>query len=165
MDTGAALIVFGIAALIALPFFFLSLYKKKKDRKFLKDFKSLAEKEKIVISQKELWNNCYIIGIDNHSKKILYTNKRKDKAEEIIIDLNEVEKCRIANINRTLKNQYGNSNISDRLELIFTYRNSGVPEKVLEFYDSSEFMPSEKEISLIETWLNIVSTNLQNSKK
>lgn len=73
MDKGSAIIVLVIVALIALPFIFHSLYKKKKDMKFLRDFISLAEKEKIVISQKELWNNCYIIGIDNNSKKnIIY---------------------------------------------------------------------------------------------
>ena len=165
MDNGSAIIVLVIVALIALPFIFHSLYKKKKDMKFLRDFISLAEKEKIVISQKELWNNCYIIGIDNNSKKILYTNKRKEKVEEILIDLTEVENCRIANINRTLKGQSGNSNISDRLELIFTFRKSDIPEKSLEFYDSTEFMPTDKENSIIENWLHIINSNLISSKR
>lgn len=165
MDKGSAIIVLVIVALIALPFIFHNLYKKKKDLKFLKDFKSLAEKEKIVISQKELWANCYAIGIDNNSGKILYINKRKDKVEDILIDLSEVEKCRIANINRTLKNQDGKNNISDRLELIFTFRKSDIPEKVLEFYDSKDFMPTDKELSLIESWLQIVNSYLINSKK
>jgi hypothetical protein len=165
MDTGAALIVLGILAIIVLPFIIHSLYKKQKDVKFLKDFISLAEKEKIVISQKELWNNCYIIGIDNISKKLLYTNKRREIVEEILIELTEVDKCRIANINRTLKGQSGSSNISDRLELVFTFRNSDIPEKVLEFYDSKEFMPTDKENSIIENWLQIVNSNLISSKK
>lgn len=165
MDTGAALMVLGIVVILILPFIFHSLYKKRKDMKFLKGFISLAEKEKIVISQKELWNNCYIIGIDNNSKKILYTNKRKEIAEEILIDLNEVDKCRIANINRTLKGQTGNSSISDRLELVFTFRKSDIPEKSLEFYDSKEFMPSDKEYSIIENWLQIVNSNLISSRK
>jgi len=165
MDTGSAIIVLVIVALIALPFIFHNLYKKMKDMKFLKNFISLAEKEKIVISQKELWNNCYIIGIDKSSKKLLYTNKRKEIVEEILIDLSEVEKCRIANINRTLKGQSGSSNISDRLELVFTFRKSDIPEKSLEFYDSTEFMPTDKENSIIENWLQIVNSNLISSKK
>jgi hypothetical protein len=163
-DSGAAIIVLGIVALIALPFIFNNLYKKKRDLKFLKEFKSLAEKEKIVISQKELWNNCYAIGIDNNSRKILYINKRKDKVEDILIDLSEVEKCRIANINKTVKNQAGKSSISDRLELVFTFRKSDIPEKVLEFYDSKEFMPIDKDISIIENWLQVINSNLKNIK-
>jgi len=165
MDTGAALIILGIVAITVLPFIFHSLYKKLKDMKFLKDFISLAEKEKIVISQKELWNKYYIIGIDNNSKKVLYTNKRKEKAEEIIIDLTEVENCRIASVNKTLKGQSGNSNKSDRLELVFTFRKSDMPERNMEFYDSTEFMPTDKENSIIENWLNIINSNLISSRK
>ena len=165
MDTGAALIILGIVAITVLPFIFHSLYKKMKDMKFLKDFKSLAEKEKIVISQKELWNKCYIIGIDNNSKKILYINKRKEEVEEIVIDLAEVENCRIVSVNKTLKGQSGNSNKSDRLDLVFTFRKSGIPEKSLEFYDSTEFMPTDKENSIIENWLNIVNSNLLSSRE
>jgi hypothetical protein len=165
MDTGSALIILGIVAITVLPFIFHALFKKLKDMKFLKSFLSLAEKEKIVISQKELWNNCYIIGIDNNSKKILYTNKRKEKAEEILIDLAEVENCRIASFNKTLKGQSGNSNKSDRLDLVFTFRKSGIPEMSLEFYDSTEFMPTDKENSIIENWLNIVNSNLLSSRE
>lgn len=164
MDKGSAIIVLVIVALIALPFIFHNLYKKKKDMKFLRDFISLAEKEKIVISQKELWNNCYAIGIDNDSKKIIYAIKQKEKVEGTLIDLSEVEKCRIANINRTTKSQDGKNNISDRLELIFTFRKSDIPEMVLEFYDSKEFMSTDKELSLIENWLQIINTNLKSSK-
>jgi hypothetical protein len=165
MDTRATMIILVITVLIILPFIISSLYKKRKNMKFLKDFRNLAEKAKIVISQKELWDNSYIIGIDNNSKKVLYANKRKDKIEEILIDLNEVDKCRIANINRTLKGQSGINNVSDRLELVFTFRKSDIPEKSLEFYDSTEFMPTEKEISIIENWLKIVNSNLINNKK
>jgi len=165
MDKGATLIILGIVVIIVLPFIFHSLYKKLKDMKFLKYFTSLAEKEKIVISQKELWNKYYIIGIDNNSKKILYTNKRREKAEEILIDLAEVENCRIASVNKTLKGQSGNSSKSDRLELVFTFSKSGMPEQSLEFYDSTEFMPTDKENSIIENWMNIINSNLISSRK
>lgn len=164
MDKGSAIIVLVIVALIVLPFIFHNMYKKMKDMKFLRDFRNLAEKEKIVITQKELWNNCYAIGIDNDSKKIIYAIKQKEKVEGTLIDLSEVEKCRIANINRTTKSQDGKNNISDRLELIFTFRKSDIPEMVLEFYNSKEFMPTDKELSLIENWLQIINTNLKSSK-
>jgi hypothetical protein len=165
MDTGSAFIILGIVAIIVLPFIFHSLYKKRKDMKFMKNFISLAEKEKIAISQKELWNSCYIIGIDNDSKKLLYINKRKEGAQEILIDLTEVENCRIASVNKTLKGQSGNRNKSDRLDLVFTFRKSDIPEKSLEFYDSTEFMPTDKENSIIENWLNIINSNLPGSRK
>ena len=52
----------------------------------------------------------------------------------------------------------------DRLELVFTFRKSDLPEKVLEFYDSKEFMPTDKDHSLIENWLQIINSNLKSSK-
>jgi hypothetical protein len=163
MDRGAAVIVLVIITLIVLPFVFHSLKKKMKDMKFLKDFRQIAEKEKIAITQYQIWNQCYAIGIDESSKKILYVNKRQDNLDDILIDLSEVEKCRIANINRTIKNQDGKGNFSDRLELIFSFNGSGIPETALVFYDSKEFMPTENDHSLIENWLKIVDTSL-NSK-
>ena len=159
MDIFSAIIVFGIVAVIGLPFILYSLYKKQKNKEFLKDFMRIAENEKLTVSHKEIWANCYIIGIDNYAKKILYTNKRNGKQESTVIDLFQVEKCRIANINRTVKNLNGSSSPSDRLELVFTFKNS-TPEKVLEFYDSTEFMPSEKEITCIDNWSTIVNSNL-----
>jgi hypothetical protein len=164
-DAQSAIIVLGIIALIALPFFLNSFFKKSKELKFLKEFSNLAEKEKVVISQKELWRNCYAIGIDNNSRKILYMNKRKDNSENISIDLSEVEKCRIVNINKTVKNYDGRSNLSDRIELVFTLRKSDLPEKVLEFYDNAEFMPTENDQSHAENWLQIITSNLKSGKK
>jgi hypothetical protein len=164
MDTGAAIIVLGIVALLTLPFIFYKLYKKTKDMKFHKEFISIAERDKLIFSKKELWNNRYAIGIDNNSQKLLYANKQNGKIEGILIDLSDVEKCRIANLNRTFKNQSGKSNISDRLELIFTFRNQGLPEKALEFYDSTEFMPTEDDLSFIENWSQLVNATINTSR-
>jgi hypothetical protein len=163
-DTGAAIIVLAIVAIIALPFIFINLYKKQRDLNFIKEFSNMAEKENIVISKREILNNCYAIGIDNHSGKLLYINKRNDEAENVIIELSEVDKCRIANINKTFKTQDGKNNLSDRIELIFTFSRSDIPEKALEFYYSKEFMPTEKEQSHAENWLQIINSNLKVNK-
>lgn len=164
MDKGSTIIVLVIVAVIVLPFIFFSLYKKQKNMKFLKNFMSFAEQEKIIISHKELWNNNYIIGIDNKLKKIIYTNKQNEKEKRTIIDLSRVKECRIVNINRTVKAQDGKDNISDRLELNFTFYNNSTMEESLEFYNSKDFMPTADDHSQIENWLNIVNSNLKELK-
>lgn len=121
----------------------------------------VAEQQKIVISQKELWNNNYIIGIDNNLKKILYINKQNEKEKQSIIDLSRVKECRVVNINRTVKGQDGKENISDRLELNFTLYNNASGDETLVFYESKDFMPTEDDHSKIEKWLNIVNSNLK----
>jgi hypothetical protein len=163
-DTGAAIIVLAIIAIIALPFIFINLNRKQRDLKFIKEFNHMAEKEKILISKREILNNCYAIGIDNHSGKLLYINKRNGEAENVLIDLSEVDNCRIANINKTFKTQDGKNNLSDRIELIFTFIRSDIPEKALEFYYSKEFMPTEKEQYHAENWLQIINSNLKINK-
>lgn len=164
MDNGSTKIGLWIIALIVLPFIIYYLYKKMKEMKFRKGFLVLSEREKVIISQKDLWKNCYAIGIDTDSKKLLYFNKRKDKERGTLIDLSEVERCRIVNTDRTVKNKNGNNKPTNRLELVFTFNNSGIPEKVLEFYNNTEFMPTVDDFSLIENWLQIVNSNLKNGK-
>lgn len=161
MDTTAATIVFGIAALIISPFILYYLYKKREGNKFLKYFLKVAESEKVNISQKELWNNCYAIGIDIYSKKIIYIKRQKGKDERTLIDLSEVKECRIVNENRKGKTQYEKNNRSERLELVFTFHNSEIAEKALEFYESASFMPDSEDFSKIENWMNIVNLYLK----
>jgi hypothetical protein len=161
MDKQATIIMFGIIAAILLPFFIMYLIKKRKDIKFLKHFSDLAHNEKITISEKEFWDHTYAIAIDNTSKKILYTNRLKDGASGTIIDLTEVEKCRIISINKTQKSQNGKDPLADRLELVFTFRNTGKPEQSLEFYENPEFMPNAEEYAHAEKWNQIINSSLK----
>lgn len=162
MDNQSTVIGLGIIALTILPFIIFYFIKKMKQMKFMRDFIKLSESEKLSISQKDMWKNSYAIGIDTNSKKLFYFNKLKDKDRGTLIDLAEVERCRIVSIDRTVKNQNGYTGPSNRLELVFTYKNSSIPEKSLEFYDRAEFMPSADECSHIESWLNTVNSNLKN---
>jgi hypothetical protein len=163
MDKLSTIIVLGIIVAITLPFLIMSFIKKQKDIKFLKHFMSLAHKEKINISRREFWNHNYAIAIDNNSKKMIYANRLKDQASGTIIDLNGVENCRKVIVNKTQKNQNGNNPLSDRMELVFTFRNPELPEKVLEFYENSEFMPNSEECSHLENWHQIINSNLKQS--
>jgi hypothetical protein len=161
MDTQSAIIILGIVVAITLPFLIIYLNKKRKDIKFLKHFTSLAHKEKIFISEKEFWDHNYAIAIDNTSKKILYANRLKNGTSETIIDLAEVEKCRIVTINKTQKNQNGKNPLTDRLELVFTFRSAEKPEQILEFYENPEFMPNAEEYAHIEKWYQIINSSLK----
>lgn len=165
MDTHSTIIILGIIVAIAIPFLIISFIKKRKDTKFLKHFTALAHKEKIIISEREFWNHSYAIARDNSSKKILYANRLKDGASGTIIELAEVEKCRIVVINKSQKNQNGKNPLTDRLELVFTFRNTEKPEQVLEFYENPEFMPNAEECSHLEKWYQIINSKLNEIKK
>jgi hypothetical protein len=161
MDKASTLLVIGIIVLTALPFIIFDVFKKMKKKKFWKNYIYLSEKANLKFSQKEVWNNCYAIGIDSDSMKLFYFNKNDDKEDGTLIDLAEVEKCRIVNTDRHLKGMNINNNIANRLELVFTYHNSGIPEKGLEFYMNTEFMPTTDDFAQAENWLKIVNSYLK----
>jgi hypothetical protein len=162
MDKSSTIIALGLVVLTALPFILYNVYKKMRRKKFMKNFIQLSEKSKLTFSQKELWNNCYAIGLDSGSKKLLYFNNLEGNEEGILIDLSEVEKCRVATIDKHIKNQ-NNNNETNRLELVITYKNPKIPEKVLEFYKNAEFMPSVDEFAHAESWVNTITANLKTS--
>jgi hypothetical protein len=149
-----------MAALITLPVFFHYIYKKNKEKQFLRNFANLADKENLHISEKEMWKDNYLIGLDNKSNKILYINRIKHALTHHVIDLAQVENCRIGSANRNVKTVDGIKNITDRLDLIFTFRNSQVPEVKLEFYDSEVYMTIDGEHPLIEKWHRIINSGL-----
>jgi hypothetical protein len=155
----------GLIALVTLPVFLHYLYKKNKEMRFLKYFNNLAEREKLSISQKDMWKDNYLIGIDDSSNKVININMGKDKIQESVIDLSFVENCRIGNINRNVKTQDGLKNVTDRLELVFAHRVSEMSDTILEFYDSEIFMTSDGEFPLIEKWFRIINSKLNRLKK
>jgi hypothetical protein len=164
MDKEATIIILGIVAVITLPFLIFYVIKKRKEIKFLKHFKSLAQKEKLIISHKEFWDHSYAIAIDNKLKKLIYAKRMEGETAGTIIDLSEVEKCRIVRTNKTQPSLNGKDPLTDRLEMIFTFRNSEIPEKVLEFYENSDFMPNAADSFHIEKWFNIINSNLKDTK-
>jgi hypothetical protein len=161
MDLTAIISSIALVALITIPFIIHHLRRKKKENKFLMEVISLTGNKNVKISHKEFWRDGYAICMDDNSRKIVYRNSHKEKGENAIIDLSEVEKCRIVNKSRKVNNPTGNNIITDRLELVFTFRRADLPEKVLEFYDSSVFLTADGELPLIEKWLGIVNSNME----
>ena len=163
MDKGSMMIGLGLILLTALPFIIYNVFKKVKKKKFLKNFILLSEKEKLKLTQIDIWNNCYAIGIDSDSKKLLYHNIKDEKGELVSIDLTEVEQCRLVNTDRLYKINNPDK-INNRIEIIFSFVNSCKPEKSLEFYKNAEFLPSVDDISQAEIWVRNVNLNLKSNQ-
>jgi len=164
MDTTEIITGIALIGLIIIPFFLHHLKQKKKEAKFLNDLLSLAKNEGSIISQKDFWRECYAIGIDENSKKLLYINKIKDKEQKTAIDLCEVENCKIVNASRSVKIPKGNHIVIDRIDLVFTFNRADLSEKALEFYDSTTFMTIDGEIPIVEKWMAIVNSSLKINK-
>jgi hypothetical protein len=162
MDKSSTIIGIVIVVIIVLPFLIYNIYKSMKKRKFQKDFMDFAEKANLKISRHDIWKNHYAIGIDSDSKRLLYYNIKENKPGATLIELSEVQKCRVVSTDRHVKSQNSINDKTNRLELVITYNNSGVPEKILEFYKNPEFMPGTEDFAHADTWLSIINSNLEN---
>jgi type II secretory pathway pseudopilin PulG len=160
-DSGAATIVLVIIAIIALPIILYNIKKRSRRMKLLKDFGLAVERAKLTISQHEHWKNSYIIGLDSNSRRLLYIHKENGKSDEFLIDLSEIEKCRIESYNKTSGGQAGSNGNSDRIELVLGSRKPGIQGKVLEIYDNKEFMPTADDYALAERWQKVIIQALE----
>ncbi|WP_017730776.1 PH domain-containing protein [Nafulsella turpanensis] len=157
MDLGSVIIALVLLALCIVPFIYYSGVQKKKKKNFSKELINLAEQQNVKFSQYEVWSHYYGIGIDTSTNRLFYFKKREDKEQKAFIDLSEVEKCRVNNVNRMVND----NKIIDRLELVFKFRDSKMPEKALEFYNKEESMSLHEELQLSEKWANIINSNLK----
>ena len=161
MDLLTAIIGFGALAVCILPLVYFQMAEKKKRNKFLNDFLLSAAEQKVVVTQHEVWGHYYGLGLDARANKLAYLKRWEAKEERIVIDLSEVEKCRVININRTVND----NKIIEQIGLAFSFRNPGLSEKILEFYNKEESMSLNDELLLVEKWAAICSARLQATKK
>jgi hypothetical protein len=162
MDKASTIIGIVIVTMTVLPFLIYNIFKNMKKMKFRKNFMEFSEKSNLKLSKHDIWKNRYAIGIDSDSKRLLYYNIKENKPGATLIELSEVQKCRVVSTDRHVKSQNTINDKTNRLELIITYNNSGVPENILEFYKNPEFMPGTEDFAHADTWLSIINSNLEN---
>jgi hypothetical protein len=150
------IIVVGCILLVIL----VNRKKKNKDKRFVQTLFDFAERSNCKISEYDLWNNT-LIGIDKGSHKLFFIRETEDNAIINEIDLFEIQKCKVINSSRIVNNKVSAQNVIDKLELLFTFRDSKKPETYLEFYNTNRdnlFMNGE--LSLIEKWLETVNKSM-----
>lgn len=146
-----------IIALIAIPIF-ISKNKKNNLKKVLYNtFQNYAEKNELIITQRETWNSRYYIGIDLEKRKLLFLNKNNEKEDFTLIDLNKIKKCRANKISRSIKSNVGNLLSIDKIEINFTPSTNDTPEINIPFYIDSEDINLNHEILISEKWEKIIN--------
>jgi|WetSurMetagenome_2_1015567.scaffolds.fasta_scaffold00180_4 hypothetical protein len=160
MDKGTIIIVLIIIVLVVLPLVLPEYLKKTKAANQKKRLIAKSKSEGMQLSELDVWDNCCQIGIDKESKRLIYSNKNENNGSYAITDLSGIGKCVIVRVNSDQKSPYGGSSPSYRLYLVLTYADSSKNEKVLEFYNNVSFSPNETELSNIQKWSDIISSNL-----
>jgi hypothetical protein len=150
-------IILVILVAFCMPFVYSHQKKKKEEKKLIDSFLSKAQDHQLKISKHELWRRNYIIGIDSDKGKVFYI-KFLPEMKEKIIDLHEIKKVRVADIQREVGTD--KEKVIEKLWLSFSYIDLKVPETDLEFYDADESMGLMGEPLLIKRWEKIIQDNL-----
>lgn len=144
-----------IAPLVALALYLHSKYKQNLSMK-LQAFQAVAARQGLVITEQDIWDPGYAIGLDKQSMKLLYTQKIDNQEREIVLDLNEVQQCSVSNTARDVNG----GKVIDNIDLIFTLRNARHSKHTLAFYNREESLNLREELRLAEKWRDIVNVHL-----
>ncbi len=161
MDIGTIVIALVFLAAFTLPFFFLGRNKKSGAKGLTQAFGQAAANAGLNIANPECWNNMYCIGLDVQAGKILYLKVKNGAAQETVIDLAEIEKCRVANHTKSAVAHNTATKVVDKIDLVFTPFAAHHNEKTLEFYALAESLTVGSELKLAEKWKQLAESHIK----
>ena len=157
MDIRTAITGIIIILICIIPFVIMRIKRRKREKQLLKEFFTAAERNNCKISQHESWNNS-LIGIDETANVIFFTKKLKENDISLQINIDEIQKCRVINSNRTVSNANGNFKVVDKLELAFSFHDKIKGEIIIEFYNADyDSLIFSDELQLVEKWCKIIN--------
>ncbi len=159
MNTSSFITGIILLLLFIIPVIFLSRKNTNKNKMLLTYFKDLSIQQGLDISQSEVWDNHYAIGIDAEADKLFYLKKTTDNDEKITLRFNDIQKCSVNNSVRTIKEGKNTTNITDCIELKFKSIHTNGSEKTIEFYHAhgNENTILSNQLQLAEKWAKIIN--------
>lgn len=161
-------LIIGVAAILALTvivIFSTSKSKKEKKIKFLDPLNELANRDGSHISHYDIWSES-VIGIDEINCKVFVIRKTSGLEAEKVINLNEIFRCRVAEISRVSGPKEGNMKAFDRIDLVFMSKEKSKPDAIVEFYNSNtDRLTLAGELQLAEKWCVLVNRQLDAIRK
>lgn len=102
MEFSSTLVGIIITVVMLVPVVFLIMSATGNDKKVIKSVKQLSETNGITLKTIEVIGNC-VIGVDEVSKKLVFTSKSNPSADFKIINMEDVKDCRAKIIKQTDK--------------------------------------------------------------
>jgi hypothetical protein len=102
MEFSATLVGIIITLLMLVPVIYLIMSATGKDKKVMKTVMQLSQTNGIQLKNIDVIGNC-VIGVDEVSKKLVYTSKRNPSADFKIVNMEDVKDCRAKSIKQTEK--------------------------------------------------------------
>lgn len=102
MEFSATLVGIIITLLMLVPVAYLIMAATGKDTKVKKSVQQLSQTNGIQLKNIDVIGNC-VIGVDEVSKKLVYTSKRNPAADLKIVNMEDLKDCRAKSIKNTEK--------------------------------------------------------------
>ncbi|SRX52805.1 hypothetical protein [Aequorivita sp. CIP111184] len=102
MEFSSTLVGIIITVVMLVPVIFLIMNSSGTDSKVKKSVTKLSQSNGINLKTIDVIGNC-VIGIDEVSKKLVYTSKRNPSADLKIVNMEDVKDCRVKSIKQTDK--------------------------------------------------------------
>jgi hypothetical protein len=157
-DSATLLIVIIASATFLVPILYFEYYKKRAAKKFTATFKKISAKNRLNLSQYDVWGDQYAIGIDTAAKKMIYHSRKNGQAGTGLQDLREVKKCRIVKEDAQIKTQDGDRRIPARIDLQLEFISPDIKPVSLQFYKRREGDDVSGELLLAEKWAKIINS-------
>ncbi len=157
MNTSLLIVSIILVCSVFLPFFLIDRTGKSAAGHRKKQFKMATAKNKLTLSEQEIWGKSFI-GIDQNQRKLLFMNVEGEAQLEKLIDLNLVRDCKINTTYKksTLKNHH--EMILLTLDLEIHYIKSEKVE-LLNFFDIDCPYKEDYELNRAEKWKGIINAN------
>jgi len=151
----ATLVLLIIIVIIAIV---NKVIKLKKKNNIIKEFMNLANGKGCIISKFDFWNNTKI-GFDMENGILFFIRNLKNHENKFVINLQDVLKCYINKVTRTVDFNRTKQLVTDRIELVFTFIDKNKPNVCLEFYNTDyDNLNLTGELQLAEKWEQIANS-------
>jgi hypothetical protein len=161
-DLTSIIIVIIASACFFVPIIYFEYFKKRAARRFTAYFRKISKNNNLTLSQYDVWDDQYGIGIDEVAKKMIYLNKFNGHDVTVLQDLTELNKCRTVKKNNVIKMPDGDRNIPTRIDLQLGFLNPDKKDVTIGFYDGEIGESVRDEVILAEKWSRIINSKVKN---
>lgn len=157
METQSSLIMFGILAVLIIPFIIVGLKKKKRKNQFIAYLFAKAKENNLEIAEHELLNNK-LIALDKNNRTIIFLRRDEKDYFLKIIDLKSIKKCTLLSESKSIKAAESSTNVFDKVAISFS-TSQNVPPESIEFYNNKyDGLQLSGELQIAEKWVKKINS-------
>jgi hypothetical protein len=163
MDIGTTITILVVILICIIPFAVMSFNNSKRKKRLLQSLNKLAAQHNSKINEHDFWSNS-IIGLSDNGNYVFAIRNIKGNMVTYNANLLEMQKCRVLNSSRTVKNNGSDFVITDKLALAFSNRSKDKADIVLDFYNTDyDSLTLTEELQLTEKWCKILNNKIASS--